>query len=82
MLVCNAIDGDVDTAVVEKDTTEKKVERRRFEVLDGYPTPFGASVRDDGVNFAIFSRNAVSASLCLMSPDDLPQVVTVCLNVI
>ncbi|GJY41447.1 isoamylase 1, chloroplastic [Tanacetum coccineum] len=75
VLVFNAIDGgggDVDTAVVEKDTTEE-LKRRRFEVLDGYPTPFGATVRDNGVNFAIFSRNAVSARLCLMTLDDLPQ---------
>uniref|UniRef100_A0A9I9DED4 isoamylase n=1 Tax=Cucumis melo TaxID=3656 RepID=A0A9I9DED4_CUCME len=45
----------------------------RFEVFDGTPTPFGATARDDGINFAIYSANAVSATLCLMHLSDLQE---------
>ncbi|KAK4478923.1 hypothetical protein RD792_014430 [Penstemon davidsonii] len=45
----------------------------RFEVFSGYPTPFGATWRDGGVNFAVFSSNATSATLCLISLTDLPE---------
>jgi isoamylase len=47
---------------------------RKFQVFEGHPSPFGATVRDGGVNFAIFSANAVSATLCLISLSDLPEV--------
>jgi glycogen operon protein len=37
----------------------------------GSPRPFGASLSHDGVNFAVFSRNASSMRLCLYrKPDD------------
>ncbi|XP_057417188.1 isoamylase 1, chloroplastic [Lotus japonicus] len=42
----------------------------RFQVSRGYPAPFGATVRDGGVNFAIYSLNAVSATLCLFTLSD------------
>lgn len=76
-LVVNASDGgggggEVDTAVVEKD--KPKVLPPRFQVLQGSPMPFGATAQEDGVNFAIYSRNATSATLCLMTPSDLPEV--------
>ncbi|XP_023744999.1 isoamylase 1, chloroplastic [Lactuca sativa] len=75
-LVVNASDGgggggEVDTAVVEKD--KPKVLPPRFQVLQGSPMPFGATAQEDGVNFAIYSRNATSATLCLMTPSDLPE---------
>ena len=54
---------EVDTTVAVK----KKPKSVRFEVYKGSPTPFGAIARDDGVNFAIFSTNAISATLCLIS---------------
>ncbi|KAF3952632.1 hypothetical protein CMV_021833 [Castanea mollissima] len=54
---------EVDTAVAMKE----KPKLERFEVYRGSPTPFGATARDGGVNFAIFSANAVSATLCLIS---------------
>ncbi|XP_078443501.1 isoamylase 1 [Wolffia australiana] len=38
---------------------------------NGSPEPLGATVRDGGVNFAIFSNGATSASLCLLSLADL-----------
>ncbi|KAE8653176.1 isoamylase 1, chloroplastic [Cucumis sativus] len=45
----------------------------RFEVFDGTPTPFGATAREDGINFAIYSANAVSATLCLIHLSDLQE---------
>ncbi|KAK9097561.1 hypothetical protein Sjap_023058 [Stephania japonica] len=57
-----------ETAVVEKPRL------RRFEVLVGSPMPFGATVMDGGVNFAIHSSGAVSATLCLMSVSDLEEL--------
>lgn len=38
------------------------------------PMPFGATVCDDGVNFAIFSSGATSAILCLLSLEDLRAI--------
>ncbi|KAK7845235.1 isoamylase 1 [Quercus suber] len=49
---------EVDTAMAVKE--KPKLER-------GSPTPFGATARDGGVNFAIFSANAVSAALYFIS---------------
>lgn len=56
-------------AVVEKPPLSK-----RFLVSDGLPSPFGATVRDDGVNFSVYSSNSVSATICLISLSDLRQV--------
>ncbi|KAK3011057.1 hypothetical protein RJ639_012467 [Escallonia herrerae] len=71
-LVASAGDGgaaeaEAETAVVEKPKL------RRFDVLDGRPLPFGATAQDGGVNFAVVSKNAASATLCLMSLDDLQE---------
>lgn len=41
-----------------------------FQVSRGYASPFGATVRDGGVNFAIYSLNALSATLCLFTLSD------------
>ncbi|KAL9377191.1 hypothetical protein Peur_031311 [Populus x canadensis] len=60
----------VNTAVVVEEEGPKL---RKFQVFEGHPAPFGATVRDGGVNFAIFSANAVSATLCLISLSDLPE---------
>ncbi|KAL9260356.1 Isoamylase 1, chloroplastic-like protein [Drosera capensis] len=46
---------------------------RRFEVSEGHPAPFGATAVDGGVNFAIFSGHAVSATLCLINLSDLQK---------
>ncbi|KAI9124532.1 hypothetical protein K1719_004454 [Acacia pycnantha] len=43
----------------------------RFHISRGYPMPFGATLRDGGVNFAIYSANATSATLCLITLSDL-----------
>lgn len=39
-----------------------------FEITRGHPTPLGASIRRDGVNFALFSKNATSVALVIFSP--------------
>jgi isoamylase len=62
----------VDTAVVVVEEEEPKL--KKIQVFEGHPAPFGATVRDGGVNFAIFSADAVSATLCLISLSDLPEV--------
>ena len=61
---------EVNTAVAMKE----KPKSERFEVYGGSPTPFGAATHDSGVNFAIFSANAVFATLCLISLSDLHDV--------
>ena len=37
-------------------------------ILPGLPYPLGATVDDDGVNFAIFSAHATAIELCLFDP--------------
>ncbi|KAK6944677.1 Glycoside hydrolase, family 13, N-terminal [Dillenia turbinata] len=71
--VVNASAGDrgVELPVVEVD--KEKPKRRRFQAFQGYPTPFGATPSDGGVNFAIFSGNAISATLCLITLSDLEK---------
>ncbi|KAF3437290.1 hypothetical protein FNV43_RR20043 [Rhamnella rubrinervis] len=72
-LVVKARDGgggtQLDSAALLVDTTKL----RRFQVLLGHPTPFGATARDGGVNFAVYSANAASATLCLFTPSDLEE---------
>lgn len=71
--VVNAKDaaGDTQTAVVVDKPPSPST---RFQVSRGYPTPFGATLRDAGVNFAIYSANATSATLCLIAFSDLHDV--------
>lgn len=52
---------------------KKTLKSLRFEVSEGSPAPFGATVRDGGINFAIFSAHSVSATLCLITLSDLQQ---------
>ncbi|KAG9134701.1 hypothetical protein Leryth_001025 [Lithospermum erythrorhizon] len=52
---------------------EAPLKRHRFEVLNGYPMPYGATLIDGGVNFSVFSSNATSAVLCLITLSDLSQ---------
>lgn len=63
----NRIDVETEIAVVE-------IEKPQFEVSKGYPSPFGATVREDGVNFAIYSLNSLSATLCLFTLCDFHNV--------
>lgn len=69
-----ASDAEVKTAVVEKEEKEDS----KYEVYGGEPLPLGATPRGGGVNFAVYSSNAVSACLCLFSPSDLSQVIICC----
>ena len=36
----------------------------------GRPWPMGATLTDDGVNFAVFSAHATALELCLYAADD------------
>lgn len=72
-LVVKARDGggaELDSAALAVDTPKL----RGFQVLKGNPTPFGATAREGGVNFAVYSGNAVSATLCLFTLSDLEAV--------
>ncbi|XP_027340326.1 isoamylase 1, chloroplastic isoform X2 [Abrus precatorius] len=63
----NANGFQTETAVVDKP------QLGRFQVSRGYPSPFGATARDGGVNFVISSLNALSATLCLFTLSDFHQ---------
>ncbi|KAL5974194.1 hypothetical protein ACLOJK_030857 [Asimina triloba] len=71
-LVVKASDGGAETGMAV--VVEKPSLLRGLEVLAGSPSPFGATARDGGVNFAVLSSNASSATLCLFSPSDLQEV--------
>lgn len=74
LIVNDATDrGDAETSVVVEKPPPKL---RRFEVFSGHPMPFGATLRDGGVNFAISSSNATSATLCLINLSDLSEVIS------
>ena len=57
---------------------EKTVEREGYGLFKkqsrGSPFPFGATFKENGVNFAIHSSAATSVSLCLFTPSDLQLV--------
>jgi len=41
-----------------------------FNVLPGEPSPLGATLTPDGVNFALYSENASAVELCLYDDED------------
>ncbi len=49
--------------------------RPGFAVRRGWPLPLGGTLHRDGVNFALFSRNATSATLVLFYPGDVEPLV-------
>jgi isoamylase len=51
-----------------------------FGVRRGHPLPLGASVRRDGVNFAVFSKNATDVSLVLFLPGEREPVLEIPLD--
>ncbi|KNA19476.1 hypothetical protein SOVF_061290 [Spinacia oleracea] len=61
------------SAEIETSVTERQAQTTRFEIFPGNPMPFGAVARDGGVNFAIYSGNSVSATLCLITLSHLQQ---------
>ncbi|MCK5154050.1 MAG: glycogen debranching enzyme, partial [Spirochaetales bacterium] len=40
---------------------------KKYSIFSGEPLPFGATVLNNGVNFAVFSRNATSVTLLLFN---------------
>jgi glycogen operon protein len=44
-----------------------------LRVWQGQPFPLGATVTEEGVNFALFSENATGVDLCLFDDRDAPQ---------
>ncbi len=42
---------------------------RQYQISRGQPLPLGATLKPNGVNFSIFSRNATSVTLVIVSPD-------------
>src|SRR4051812_15623942 len=43
-----------------------------LEIWQGRPNPLGATVTQEGVNFALFSENATGVDLCLFDDPDAP----------
>ena len=43
------------------------------QIWQGLPYPLGATVMDEGVNFALFSENATGVDLCLFDSADAPE---------
>ena len=43
------------------------------QIWQGLPYPLGATVMEEGVNFALFSENATGVDLCLFDSADAPQ---------
>src|SRR5215213_6164611 len=44
-----------------------------IQVWQGEPYPLGATLRSEGVNFALFSENATGVDLCLFDHPEAPQ---------
>lgn len=54
-------------------TTPVSVIASVFETEDGAPHPLGATIREDGVNFSVFSSSATGVELLLFDAHDSPQ---------
>jgi hypothetical protein len=67
-------------APVEDEEDAAAVEEERYafggacRVLAGMPAPLGATALAGGVNFAVYSGDAIAAALCLFTPDDIKAV--------
>lgn len=59
---------------VETETAVVEIHKPQFQVSRGFPSPFGATSQEDGVNFAVYSLNAQSATLCLFTLSDFKNV--------
>jgi glycogen operon protein len=46
---------------------------KQYQVWQGLPYPLGATVMENGVNFALFSENATGVDLCLFDSADSPK---------
>jgi glycogen operon protein len=52
-----------------------------FEISRGSPLPFGATVVRDGINFAVFSRDATFVVLVLFAPNEKDSLLEIPLDV-
>jgi isoamylase len=55
--------------VLKEESSEMVETIPSFEVLPGQAYPLGVSQLENGINFAIFSQNATSVTLCLSLPE-------------
>lgn len=46
--------------------------KRQTNCTKGVPTPLGATVSEEGINFALYSKHATAVTLCLMTNPDGP----------
>ena len=53
--------------------TEMYKQKLPFHILQGTPLPFGASIQEQGINFAIFSRAATTVHLIIDCPSSSGQ---------
>jgi len=55
---------------MKKEKTILDVIVGEFEISRGSPLPMGATLKRDGINFSIFSKNATSVSLVILYPGE------------
>ena len=65
-VIVNASDGGAEAEMAA--LVVEKPKSRQFQAFEGFPAPFGATARDGGVNFAVFSRNSVSMNHLSLTP--------------
>lgn len=51
-----------------------------FSIKPGYSSPYGAYEHDGGINFALFSKNAIEVTLCLFQPHSQTIIAEIALN--
>lgn len=54
--------------------------KKNLDIYPGFPQPLGASKRRNGINFAVFSKNASKLSLCLFHPQEKEPLYEIELN--
>lgn len=69
--ICNVTADSANTEIESKEDTEFCLSG---PPLRGKPLPFGATVCEEGVNFAVHSSGATAVALCLFTESDLQQV--------
>lgn len=72
--ICNVTGVSSDSANAEIESKEETGRCLSGPPLRGKPLPFGATVCEEGVNFAVHSSGATAVALCLFTESDLQQV--------
>lgn len=68
--------------VIEEESSQMaETNKQSFKVSSGEKSPLGVSQVDKGINFALFSHNATSVTLCLSLPQRLKSYVLFLANV-